>query len=65
MTLLQTAHATLATWKIPCTMSYNVQAWLTFGTHQFGLWIHAPVWAVVIRMMRPAIWNMEWLPTLP
>ncbi len=32
MILLQTAHAALATWKIPCTMSYNAQAWLTFGT---------------------------------
>jgi hypothetical protein len=38
MTLLQTAHAALATWKIPCTMSYNAQAWLTFRT-SLGLWI--------------------------
>ncbi len=34
-------------------MSYNAQAWLTFGT-SLGLW-----------MMQPATWNMEWLPTLP
>jgi hypothetical protein len=53
MTLLQTAHAALATWKIPCTTSYNAQAWLTFGT-SLGLW-----------MMQPATWNMELLPTLP
>jgi hypothetical protein len=25
MTLLQTAHAALATWNIPCTMSYNAR----------------------------------------
>jgi hypothetical protein len=36
MTLLQTAHAALATWKTPCTTSYNECPGLADIRHQFG-----------------------------